>query len=205
MRGPRMHLPSPLWGGASHMTRRFLLPSPLWGGSPPRAARWGAPSPCTSAPPPPARPPSCSALRRGSPPSPQGGGQSAYASPTLLIIRSIVVKARFIAPGFCFGARSPSLYSPSDKIRGVERREALPFSPRLAASRVRQRRARLSALHVRHFSIPGRAFRGIRAPISQLLAGGSIVSPGRSPGPPGDRFTRPARRSRIPPRCNDVS
>ena len=63
------------------------------------------------------------------------------------------------------------------------------------------RRARLPALHVRHFSIPGRAFQdGFAILISQAPGRETVVSPGRSPGPPQCEVTSLARRSRIPPR-----
>jgi len=58
----------------------------------------------------------------------------------------------------------------------VERYKALPISPRLAAFAVwrcvRYARTRALRRSTRLFSIPGRAFRGVAAPISQLLAGG---------------------------------
>src|SRR6185295_3343169 len=43
---------------------------------------------------------------------------------------------------------------------------------------------RLSALHCGFFRTPGHAFGGARAAVSQLLAGGSVLSPRWSPGPP---------------------
>jgi hypothetical protein len=127
------------------------------------------------------------------------------AARAVLTIISLLLRACSIAPGFLAAPGRRLDFPVSDKVRGVERREALPLSYALRRRVPCDRDARLPALHVRHFSVPGRAFRGIFAPISQAPGGGIVVSPGRSPGSPQGRVTSPARRSRIPPRLRNVS
>jgi hypothetical protein len=104
-----------------------------------------------------------------------------------------------IVRGFVSAPGRRLLPCPSDKIRGVKRREAQPISPRLAASRpLRSGRTPLGAPRAAFF-VPGPRFPGrLCRPDQPAPGGGTVMSPRRSPGSPGGRLTKPARRSRIP-------
>ncbi len=106
---------------------------------------------------------------------------------------------RFAARLVCGVRVAVSLFLPSGKARGVERREALQSVHALRRRASCDRRARLPALHVRHFSIPGRAFRGWHRHPDQPAPGReTLMSPRRSPGPPRCEVTSLARRKPHP-------
>jgi hypothetical protein len=97
------------------------------------------------------------------------------------------------------------LFSRRTQVRGVERREALPVSPRLSALRPFAIGTRASRRSTAAFFDSGPRFPGHFRPDQPAPGGETVVSPGRSPGPPQGGVTSPARRNRIPPRSNDVS
>jgi hypothetical protein len=72
---------------------------------------------------------------------------------------------RSAAPVLCEGPGRPVFPCPRANCEGMERRKAPPVGPRFARrGRVRRRRARLAALHLRRFLSPAPCFRARTRP-----------------------------------------
>jgi hypothetical protein len=168
-------------------------PSPLWGGSRAKRAGWGSllhiqPHPASLG------------YRLRSATLPTRGREcvclALKAHHRLRCAEDVNHRPGFLtAPG-----RRPSLSSPGTSPRGGAPGGAQTFSPRLVGGMcVSGEDTRASRRSTAALSGPGPRFSAaFPPPISQLLAGGSSLTSGRSPGPPGGAVTNRAGRKPHP-------